>query len=309
MTTQADAILARLAAQASGVFTADEANEVGVSRRQLHRRVVAGSIVSLFPGVFADAAVPDSFERQMVAATKATGGKFAASHRSAARVHELDGFMFVQAKEVSVLSDNWSRLKGFRVHRAKDLTATTVGPITVVDIPGTIVDLASVMHRDLAMKAFDDAWRRGVPLDDIAEAAEAARRPGQKGPLIVLDFVEQARRAGTPPASWFERVVSMLIDTADLPPFARQHVVNDAAGVFIGRVDLAFPSVRLAIEAHSRRFHFGIGRETADEIRDLRLAAVGWETMYLGWHSTKGRPEDTHALVVQAVRSRERALS
>jgi very-short-patch-repair endonuclease len=309
MTTQADADLALLAALACGVFTTEEAQKVGVSQRQLRRRLRAGSIVAIFPGVFAVSAVPDSFDRLMTAATKAAGGKFIASHRSAARVHDLDGFGFVQAKEVSVKSADWSRLRGFRVYRARELTATTVGSIIATDIPGTIVDLASVMHRDLAMKAFDDAWRRGISLDDIEAVAQAARRPGQRGPLVVLDFVEQARRSGTPPASWFERVVSMLIDTTDLPPFDRQHVVNNAEGAFIGRVDLAFPSIRLAIEAHSRRYHFGIGRETADEIRDLHLAAVGWETMYLGWQSTKHRPEEVHALIVQTVKSRERALA
>jgi very-short-patch-repair endonuclease len=308
MTTQADADLARLAAHACGVFTTTEAGEAGVSQRQLRRRLRAGSIVSIFPGVFAVSAVPDSFERVMTAATKAAGGKFVASHRSAARIHDLDGFGFVQAKEVSVVSADWSRLRGFRVHRARSLTATTVGSIVATDIPATIVDLASVMHRELAMKAFDDAWRRGVPLEDIESVAEDARRPGQRGPLVVIDFVEQARRAGKPPASWFERIVSMLVDTVDLPPFDRQHVVNNAEGAFIGRVDLAFPSIRLAIEAHSRRYHFGIGRETADEIRDMNLAAVGWETMYLGWQSTKHRPEQVHALIVQTVKSRERAL-
>jgi hypothetical protein len=96
----------------------------------------------------------------------------------AARVHDLDGFGFVQAKEVSVKAADWSRLRGFRVHRARDLTATAAGSINATDMPATIVDLASTMHRDLALKAFDDAWRRGISLDDIEAVAEAARRPG-----------------------------------------------------------------------------------------------------------------------------------
>ena len=89
----------------------------------------------------------------------------------------------------------------------------------------------------------------------------------------------------------------------DIPPLVRQHVIEDARGRFVARVDLAVPTARLAIEAHSREFHFGPERETADEDRDLRLAAEGWEVLYLGWYSQR-RPAAVADLVAAVCRRR-----
>ncbi len=72
-----------------------------------------------------------------------------------------------------------------------------------------------------------------------------------------------------------------------LPEVVPQYEILDASGRFVARVDLAIPSVRLGLEAHSRRFHFGPEAESLDEQRDVRVAACGWELLYLGWHSTK----------------------
>ena len=43
----------------------------------------------------------------------------------------------------------------------------------------------------------------------------------------------------------------------ELPPLVRQHRVFDGRGRLAGILDLAFPSLRLGVEAHSRQFHFG----------------------------------------------------
>jgi hypothetical protein len=74
-------------------------------------------------------------------------------------------------------------------------------------------------------------------------------------------------------------------------------------GKFVARFDLAFPSVRVAVEAHSKRFHFGPVREAADEERDLRAQRAGWSIVYLGWHVTK-RPADVVEMLHDIVASR-----
>jgi hypothetical protein len=79
--------------------------------------------------------------------------------------------------------------------------------------------------------------------------------------------------------------------------------VVDGRGQLAGILDLAFPSLRLGVEAHSRQFHFGRPPEQADEDRDHRLARCVVEVLYVGWQATK-RPADLLALVVETARHR-----
>ena len=74
-------------------------------------------------------------------------------------------------------------------------------------------------------------------------------------------------------------------------------------GKFVARFDHAFPSVRVAVEAHSKRFHFGPVLEAADENRDLRAQRAGWVIVYLGWHVTK-RPDEVVEMLREIVENR-----
>jgi hypothetical protein len=76
----------------------------------------------------------------------------------------------------------------------------------------------------------------------------------------------------------------------------------------VARADLGIPSVKLGLEAHSRRFHFGPIKGRLDEERDLAVAACGWELLSLGWHAAK-RPAEVLALVRSVVAARSRELA
>ena len=62
---------------------------------------------------------------------------------------------------------------------------------------------------------------------------------------------------------------------------------TDASGRVVAKTDLGIPAVKLGLEAHSRRFHFGEDAEALDENRDIAASLCGWELTYLGWHATK----------------------
>ena len=108
---------------------------------------------------------------------------------------------------------------------------------------------------------------------------------------------------GTLPDSWFEELLRRLLDHPDIPAIVPQYVVTTDAGVFVARIDLAIPSIRLGIEGHSRDFHFGPVREAADEDRDLRVATCGWELIYLGWYAQR-RPAEVADLIAKVCRAR-----
>lgn len=89
-----------------------------------------------------------------------------------------------------------------------------------------------------------------------------------------------------------------------LPEMVLQCPITDRTGRIVARTDIGFPSVRLGLEAHSRRFHFGPENEERDEDRDLSAARCGWELIYLGWYATR-RPAWVLELVKDVVRERQ----
>jgi hypothetical protein len=107
---------------------------------------------------------------------------------------------------------------------------------------------------------------------------------------------------GCVPDSWFEELLALCLDDPGIPPIV-QCPIRDEEGRIVGRADIGIPSVRLGLEAHSRRFHFGPDAEALDEQRDLRAAACGWHLQYLGWYATR-RPAEVLAVVKQIVAAR-----
>jgi very-short-patch-repair endonuclease len=85
-----------------------------------------------------------------------------------------------------------------------------------------------------------------------------------------------------------------------LPGLVRQHSVHGGDGRFIARVDFAIPHLKIAIEAHSRRFHFGNDMENSDATREATLQADGWIVRYVT-HTQAANPAALRASV-QALR-------
>ena len=119
----------------------------------------------------------------------------------------------------------------------------------------------------------------------------AARVPA-RGPWrrAVARDLARRRDGGRLRDSWFERLVEECLRSSRLPRVERQFEVRGLDGALIGRVDLAFPSLRLAVEAHSRQFHTGPAREAFDQRRDNELATEGWHTTYVGWTDANSTP-------------------
>lgn len=110
------------------------------------------------------------------------------------------------------------------------------------------------------------------------------------------------------PESWLEELLASCVVDPRLPPVIPQYEIRDACGVLVARTDLGIPAVRLGLEGHSRQFHFGPLQEPLDEQRDLRVAACGWELLYLGWCAAH-RPEQVARRVRDMVRARRRDVA
>jgi hypothetical protein len=295
-----------LAARQHAAVTRRQLDRLGIDRRMVRTLLDAAVVTEPRPGVLVLAGAPESWEQRVMIATLAGGGAVA-SHRTAARLHDLDGFAATDIVEVSVVAPRHPKLAGVVVHEVQALVRadrTSVRGIPTTGVARTLADLGSVCDQpDRVLQALDDARRRRLSTTWIRETAERLHRPGQRGTGTLLGLLDEVEAEGRGPDSWFERLIERCLASADLPPLRRQYEVRDRAGHFVGRLDAAFPSIKLGIEAHSRAFHEGRRREAADESRDLRLAAEGWEVLYVRWHHLQ-TPERLVDLVVRVASQR-----
>jgi hypothetical protein len=263
-----------------------------------------GSVRQTASGVYVLAAVAPSWEQSLAVAQSSGGGHGAVSHRSAGRLHRIDGLLTTLAVELS--STRRLKVADAIVHQVAPLGScdlVTIGPFLVTNLARTLCDLGAILSEDDLERAVDSARRSGISLRWLRETAQRLHRPGQRGTnaifaqLAAVDPNQEVR------GSWFERVVERMLDDPRIPPLVRQYEIRTPAGVFVARPDLAIPSIKLAIEAHSREFHFGRAAEGSDEDRDNELADLGWDTRYLGYQSTR-RPQATADQLAVAIATR-----
>jgi hypothetical protein len=307
--------VAELAASQHGAFTRRQAAIKGFSRARVATAVRTGWLVERPRGVLAVAGHPDTWEQRLMFATLSCGDHGVASHRAAARLHGLDGFGGEGHVEVSI--ENCHRLRlpadmGATVHHVgrldPALDVVVLRGIRATGLARTLSDLGSVCTTREVRRALTDARRRGSSLQWIRDTAQRCHRPGQAGTGRLLRLLDAVPHDGGVPESWFEELIADCLADPTFPPVVAQYKIVDRHGAFVARVDLAIPSVRLGIEAHSRRFHFGPDAEPLDEQRDLAVAAVGWELLYLGWHAAK-RTSEVRAIVRRVIEARKSDLS
>ena len=104
-----------------------------------------------------------------------------------------------------------------------------------------------------------------------------------------MSLLDEAVTHGTPTESALETFLENSL--AGIPGLVRQHVIFDAGRRFVARVDFAIPELKIAIEAHSRKYHFGPDHEDADADREARVQAEGWVIRYVTKSQARNRSE------------------
>jgi hypothetical protein len=282
--------VAELAASQHGVFTRSQAVDRGITSRQLKSLCALSLFDEPVRGVLRVRATPPTWHQQLLIATLAPPG-FYAAFRAAAFLHRLDGFHDAPTPEI-IGRRGCRRIGGIDViqHWVEPLDPDDLVVIDGIPCTGlarTVVDVCGLGDRNRSMRVFDDFERRGGSLNWLRMTTQRLHRPGQAGTGVVFELLDRRQRGGRVPDSWFERLVDHCLHMPGLPPWVRQHEVRDADGHVVARLDLACPTLLLGVEAHSKQFHFGQCPEALDQRRDNRAAVEGWDITYVGWYDTE----------------------
>lgn len=303
-----------LAATHHGAFTRRLAAANGVNAHALRSLIDRQLIDEPAPGLLIVRGSAPTFWRAVHAATLLVGERGAIGGTAAGWLHQLDGLGAVPDRVEVVVS------RGAAVNPGRlpiDIRASRfgvpAGHVVTVDgmrttgLARTVCDLATSPIVPLD-RLIDDFERRGKSLTWLERTATDLAARGRSGPRSVLNEIARRRtrrvRGERVRGSWFQKLVAECTASPLIPEIVEEYEIRDADGAEIARVDLAIPSIRLAIEAHSRRWHFDDGARSEDEWREMGLATVGWDVRYVGWAATTKRPGEVREYLERIAQSR-----
>jgi len=281
--------LAAFADDQHGCFTRRQALDAGIGVGAIEHHVRRNEWVAVDHGVYRSALTPETWSQRVMAACLA--GPAVASHRTAAALWESPGF---DLGVIEVTARRHRRRKDPDVvwhesHHLDPPDVTTVGVIPVTDPCRTLIDLCRVLELDGVVHVLDDFLRRR-----LVTAGQVLRRidtlgPRRRGSLLARRIVERRLADAPVPESYAETDFDVLVAQFGIPPAVRQVEVHDADGL-VGRLDAAYPELRINIEIDSRRYHGSADALAHDRRRDARLVALGWLVLRFSADDVRFRP-------------------
>jgi very-short-patch-repair endonuclease len=252
---------------------------VAVAAGTVTRRELRGpAFQRLFHDVYACAEVPVTHELRAVAAAGVLVPGAVVTGRSAAvlwgvQAAERDDDVELTVPPGSVVCS----AAGIRVRRrtldpdqvtARRGTRVTTGEATAIDLArdGPLDEAVILIDRLVAERATSLAWIRSAASQASGRGCRQVR--------------EAAARADGLAGSPQETRLRLLLHRSSLPRPVAQFEVRDAAG-FVGRVDFAWPEVKVAVE-YEGRWHGQSQQQVAKDRRRLnRLSAAGWIVVFV----------------------------
>ncbi|HEX8771121.1 MAG TPA: type IV toxin-antitoxin system AbiEi family antitoxin domain-containing protein, partial [Acidimicrobiales bacterium] len=249
-----DVQLAKLAAGQHSVVTRRQALSLGMTHRQVDRRVQAGGFTVLHPSTYALAGARRTYEQSLMAACLATGG--VASHRAAAYLWRLRGIEDPPV-EITVPGRQRPRLHGVIVHRSALLVPAHVTrrhgiPVTKPAL--TILDLGAVVPELVEGAAEDALFKKLLRVDGLRRALAEYGAPGRGGTLVLRKLLLARDPLQAPTESRLEDEIVAVLRRFGLPEPVRQHPVP-RPGRKPYRLDISYPEVLVDIEGNGQRWH------------------------------------------------------
>lgn len=276
-----------------GVITLAQARNAGLSERAVQYRVRTGRWRRCAVGVYFVDDRPFTDAARVRAAVWGHGPLAAASGLTAAWWQSLTQFA-PNKHEVTVPRDSHGRPHvGTRVRR-RDLhpaDVIEVRGVRVTAVPLTVVE-AAVRRRDGA-KLLDSALQRHVDLESLWRTHLRNKgRTGAPGARRLLQAASDGARSEA------ERRILALLRGAGITGWKANYPVGGY------RVDVGFPSAKVAIEVDGFAFHSGAQEFQIDRRRQNAIVLRNWQVLRFTWLDLVEYPEKVIATIRAAIAAR-----
>ena len=299
--------LVELAASRHNAFHSSEAAEIGINSRRLRRAERNGVLRNLHPRVWAFSGMRASPHQTIRGATVGLS-QAAAGYESAAWLH---GWIEQPPRfpHLWIAPGSNNQLSDISVHRiakvAPERDICLVDNIRTLNKAATLCLLGGTSDRLIVEKCLDE-YLRTESETWLDETFARLWTRTAKGPRVLAQIRNNPKRVQGVTESWLERVVADLVNEPSLPPIVLQHPVVVEGRRF--RLDIACPDLMLGVEAHGRTFHYGKGKEDADNVRDLLIGTLGWKLIYVTYSQSRD-PAEFVRLFTRLALTRARQLS
>lgn len=307
--TEIDRRIDGLAAKQFGVFSRQQAFELGASERFVKRRLHEKYWLRPVPAVYMLTRSPGTWKRQCKIGELSIDGAAIAGF-SAAALHELPGF---RPGTIELLApvNSYCTHPFATLHRYAGAALTMVDGIRVTTISQSLFDVAKRVSPWRLERAMDDALLgkriSSADLDERLQFYAGSRRPGL--PRIRPLVLERLDDGWTPPESELEALLAAVLGRIPgVPRIVRQaafpwRAAKDA------RVDFLLPDFQLIIEADGRRWHARYADFDRDRWRDNEAVAHGYRVLRFTWVHLHDLVDDVLDVTLRTIRTSLAAVS
>ena len=294
----------RLAERASttqlGLITFGQLEELGFTRAQRRTLTRSGRWRSAGRTVLADEAAPRTVEQRCLAAVLDLGRPGGVTRSTAAWLVGLKGF---SPEPVHVLTKRGGhhRPKDCMLHETFWLPGShlrVVRQVPCVSDARLVFELAPMVSLERLRRIAD--WlksARGMTYDALFLTSAELWRRGKPGSTKMRALLAGIDAGWVPPASELEAAFTALCERNGIPPGVRQ--LNAGGAAWVGRVDVAYPEVRLLVELDSRQWHDTSTAFEDDRRRDNALVLAGWRVIRVTWRMIHDEPDRVVSLLRQ----------
>lgn len=301
MSNDAEHKVYQLAGTQAGYITTQQALACGMSPDAINRRARSKRWNRAKLGLYLIPGFAPSWRGLLSAATAAL--KAVVSHESAAEIHNLP---WVERRKavVTVPTRTTNRFPDVIVHQSTDLSAdqiVVIDGLPVTNAVRTVIDLAATRRPHIVGRLVDHlVVTKMATIDEIEDSVrDLSRRgkPGMKTMKVVLDPRIGENFLGD---SHLELLGLRFFEQWGFPRPECQYPLPWRS-FCRGRVDFAFPTIKLIIELDGRRWHSTLDSFEDDRLRDNNAQLAGWRVLRITYRMLMEQPETVRRMIEAAM--------